>query len=94
MAANEAFEAHEVDVHGHRAVYRTAGSGPARPGTGSGIAFSAMLTRNGALNQMLEAIGLGFLRQDFYRDPVWTWQRTAIVSAFLFCAGLLRKSAR
>lgn len=31
---------------------------------------------------------LGFTRQDFYRDPVWTWQRTAIVSLFLFCAGL------
>ncbi len=26
--------------------------------------------------------------QDFYRDPLWTLQRTAIVSAFLFCAGL------
>ncbi|MGV3569563.1 MAG: heparan-alpha-glucosaminide N-acetyltransferase [Ramlibacter sp.] len=30
----------------------------------------------------------GWLRQDFYRDPFWTWQRTAIVSLFLFCAGL------
>lgn len=30
----------------------------------------------------------GWLRQDFYADPVWTWQRTAIVSLFLFCAGL------
>jgi len=30
----------------------------------------------------------GWLHQDFYRDPVWTWQRTAIVSLFLFCAGL------
>ena len=27
-------------------------------------------------------------RQDFYGDPVWTGQRTAIVSLFLFCAGL------
>lgn len=27
-------------------------------------------------------------RQDFYHDPLWTWQRTAIVSLFLFCAGL------
>jgi uncharacterized membrane protein len=25
--------------------------------------------------------------QDFYRDPFWTLQRTAIVSLFLFCAG-------
>ena len=30
----------------------------------------------------------GWLHQDFYRDPFWTWQRTAIVSLFLFCAGL------
>jgi uncharacterized membrane protein len=30
----------------------------------------------------------GWLRQDFYNDPFWTWQRTAIVSLFLFCAGL------
>jgi len=30
----------------------------------------------------------GYLRQDFYNDPVWTWQRTLIVSLFLFCAGM------
>lgn len=30
----------------------------------------------------------GFLRQDFYTDPLWTWQRTAIVTLFLFCAGI------
>lgn len=30
----------------------------------------------------------GWLKQDFYRDPFWTLQRTAIVSLFLFCAGL------
>ena len=29
----------------------------------------------------------GWIRQDFYRDPFWTWQRTCIVSLFLFCAG-------
>lgn len=29
-----------------------------------------------------------FIREDFYRDPFWTGQRTAIVSLFLFCAGL------
>jgi uncharacterized membrane protein len=29
----------------------------------------------------------GWIRQDFYRDLVWTWQRTCIVSLFLFCAG-------
>ena len=30
----------------------------------------------------------GYTRQDFYTDPFWTWQRTAIVSLFLLCAGL------
>lgn len=30
----------------------------------------------------------GWLNQNFYADPLWTWQRTAIVSLFLFCAGL------
>ncbi len=30
----------------------------------------------------------GYLRQDFYRDPVWTVQRTFILSLFLFCAGM------
>jgi uncharacterized membrane protein len=31
---------------------------------------------------------LRFIREDFYRDPFWTVQRTLIVSLFLFCAGL------
>jgi uncharacterized membrane protein len=30
----------------------------------------------------------GFIRQNFYTDPLWTQQRVAIVSLFLFCAGL------
>lgn len=30
---------------------------------------------------------LGWIVQDFYRNPVWTGQRIAIVSLFLFCAG-------
>jgi uncharacterized membrane protein len=30
---------------------------------------------------------LGFVQQDFYRDPIWTVQRTCILSLFLFCAG-------
>lgn len=29
----------------------------------------------------------GWIQQDFYRDPFWTWQRSCIVSLFLFCAG-------
>ena len=30
----------------------------------------------------------GYWKQDFYNDPFWTWQRTCILSLFLFCAGL------
>ncbi len=30
----------------------------------------------------------GLMEQNFYRDPFWTWQRSAIVSGFLFTAGL------
>lgn len=30
----------------------------------------------------------GWIRQDFYRSPLWTVQRACIVSLFLFCAGL------
>ena len=30
----------------------------------------------------------GWIKQNFHADPVWTGQRTAIVSLFLFCAGL------
>jgi uncharacterized membrane protein len=30
----------------------------------------------------------GWIHQSFLTDPVWTGQRTAIVSLFLFCAGL------
>ena len=30
----------------------------------------------------------GYIKQDFYHDPLWTWQRTLIVSLFLFCAGV------
>jgi uncharacterized membrane protein len=29
----------------------------------------------------------GWIHQDFYRDPLWTVQRTCILSLFLFCAG-------
>nr|WP_260501830.1 heparan-alpha-glucosaminide N-acetyltransferase [Aquabacterium sp. J223] len=36
----------------------------------------------------------GLWRQDFYRDPLWTVQRTAIVSLFLFVAGLSLAVAR
>ncbi len=29
----------------------------------------------------------GWIQQDFYHDAFWTWQRSAIVSLFLVCAG-------
>jgi uncharacterized membrane protein len=29
----------------------------------------------------------GWITQNFYHDPLWTWQRTLIVSLFLLCAG-------
>ena len=29
----------------------------------------------------------GLIQANFYRDPVWTWQRTGILSLFLLCAG-------
>jgi uncharacterized membrane protein len=37
----------------------------------------------------------GFIdpRQNFHRDPLWTWQRTCIVSTFLFCAGMGQAAA-
>ena len=35
----------------------------------------------------------GYLKQDFYNDPFWTLQRNAIVSMFLFCAGLGQAAA-
>jgi len=35
----------------------------------------------------------GLIHENFYRDPFWTWQRTAIVSLFLFTAGLSQSVA-
>lgn len=29
----------------------------------------------------------GWIDQNFYADPIWTWQRSCIVSLFLFCVG-------
>ena len=36
----------------------------------------------------LNYFGLLSPKQNFYHDPFWTWQRTCIVSLFLFTAGL------
>ena len=41
----------------------------------------------------LNYFGLLVPRQDFYIDPFWTQQRTAIVSLFLFCAGVAQAVA-
>ena len=41
----------------------------------------------------LNTFGLLQPRQNFYTDPFWTWQRTCIVSLFLFCAGLGQAAA-
>ncbi len=36
----------------------------------------------------LNHLGLIKPRQYFFSDPLWTWQRAAIVTLFVFCAGL------
>jgi uncharacterized membrane protein len=41
----------------------------------------------------LNHFGLLDPKQNFYRDPFWTDQRTVIVSLFLFCAGLGQAAA-
>ena len=35
----------------------------------------------------------GYIKQNFYTDPFWTTQRAAIVSLFVFCAGLSQSIA-
>ena len=66
----------------------------------SGIAFSQVLTRNGALNQMLSAVGLGGLQRDWLGDPslalvsigaVMIW-RECVLGIVLFVARLLSLS--
>jgi uncharacterized membrane protein len=69
----------------------------AAPSTGSGLRFDRLDALRGlaivwmvAFHFSFDLNHLGFWtpRQNFYADPFWTWQRTAIVSLFLFCAGL------
>lgn len=66
----------------------------------SGIAFSQVLTLNGALNDLLGAVGLGFLRRDWLGDPslalfsigaVMVW-RESVLGIVLFVARLLSLS--
>lgn len=68
--------------------------------TVSGIAFSAMLTKNGALNQILGAAGLRFLQRDWLGDPkiallsvggVIIW-RECVLGILLFVARMLSLS--
>ncbi|WP_298927024.1 DUF1624 domain-containing protein [uncultured Ramlibacter sp.] len=61
----------------------------------SGQRFDSIDTLRGAAIVWMTAFHLCFdlsyfrlWPQDFYADPFWTWQRAAIVSLFLFCAGL------
>jgi uncharacterized membrane protein len=78
------------------------GSGrPDRPGRSARFESFARFDRLDALRGLaivwmagfhfcfdLNHLGFWSPRQDFYGDPFWTVQRTAIVSLFLFCAGL------
>lgn len=41
-----------------------------------------------AFHFCFDLVQFGHSQQNFYSDPLWTWQRTMIVSLFLFCAGL------
>lgn len=36
----------------------------------------------------------GFIQQNFYTSPLWTWQRTGILSLFLFCVGWSQSQAQ
>lgn len=60
----------------------------------SGGRLSALdLVRGGAVLWMtafhfaFDLNHFGYIQQDFYRAPLWTVQRTCILSLFLFCAG-------
>ena len=50
------------------------------PAAGIGLAFSALLQFNGALNQALRALGLDFLTQDWLGSPDWSiWSVAGVV---------------
>ena len=70
-------------------------AGPARFDRVDALRASAMLWMLGFhFSFDLNHFGLWSPVQSFYRDPWWTTQRTAIVSLFLFCAGLGQAAAR
>jgi ABC-type sugar transport system permease subunit len=50
------------------------------PAAGIGLAFGALLQFNGALNQALRGIGLGFLAEDWLGSPSWSiWSVGGVV---------------
>lgn len=67
---------------------------PGRPVTAGGRIGSLDILRGVAVLWMtayhfaFDLNHFGFIQQDFYRSPVWTVQRTCILSLFLFCAGM------
>lgn len=77
-----------------RRVKKPAGLPTARPATEAGRLDRIDLLRAAAMLWMtafhfsFDLNHFGLIEQNFYSDPFWTWQRTAIVSGFLFTAGL------
>jgi hypothetical protein len=60
-----------------------------RPGTTASTRCAACDRLDGGLPLRIRPEPLRLhRRQDFYRDPFWTVQRSCIVTLFLFCAGL------
>lgn len=50
------------------------------PAAGIGLAFGALLQFNGALNQAVRGLGLGFLAQDWLGSPQWSiWSVGGVV---------------
>jgi len=64
-----------------------AGSGSARYGLVDAMRGIAMVWMT-VFHFCFDLSHFGYWPQDFRNDPVWTVQRTMIVSLFLFCAGL------
>mgnify|MGYP000140772360 FL=1 len=66
-----------------------------RPSTTNRIRFDAIDALRGAaivwmtvFHFCFDLNQFGYIKQNFYVDPFWTWQRATIVSLFVFCAGL------
>lgn len=61
-------------------------AGPARHGAVDVLRGTAVLWMT-CFHFAFDLNHFGFIHQDFYRDPLWTVQRTCILSLFLLCAG-------